>query len=166
MQDDQQQQQSQPTADYVSLSAEIISAYVANNSVSMNDIPALIGNVHQALRTIGEGSTKQAEPEKREPAVNPKKSVTPDFIISLFDGKKYKSLKRHIRTAHDMTPQQYREYWGLSHDYPMVAPNYAKQRSELAKALGLGQLRKSAGGKGAKKASTKSSKKASKKVAA
>jgi predicted transcriptional regulator len=92
--------------------------------------------------------------------------VTPDFIISLFDGKKYKSLKRHIRTAHDMTPQQYREYWGLSYDYPMVAPNYAKQRSELAKALGLGQLRKSAGGKAAKKANTKSSKKASKKVAA
>ena len=162
---DEQQQQSQPTADYVSLSAEIISAYVANNSVSVNDIPALIGNVHQALRTIGEGGSKEAELEKQEPAVNPKKSVTPDFIISLFDGKKYKSLKRHIRTAHDMTPQQYRDYWGLPYDYPMVAPNYAKQRSELAKALGLGQLRKG-GGKAAKKASTKSNKKASKKVAA
>ena len=161
MQDEQQQ-----NVDYIGISADIVSAYVSNNSVQAGDLPTLIGNVHQTLKSIANGSTKQAEPEKREPAVNPKRSVTPDFIISLFDGKKYKSLKRHIRTAHEMTPQQYREYWGLSHDYPMVAPNYAKQRSELAKALGLGQLRKSAGAKAAKKATTKSSKKASKKVAA
>jgi predicted transcriptional regulator len=166
MQDDEQQQAHQATTDYVGLSADIISAYVANNSVSMNDIPALIGNVHQALMTIGEGSIKKAEPEKREPAVNPKKSVTPDYIISLFDGKKFKSLKRHIRITQNMTPQQYREYWGLPHDYPMVAENYARQRSQLAKALGLGQIRKGVGGKSAKKASTKGSKKASKKVAA
>jgi predicted transcriptional regulator len=160
------QDQQQQNVDYIGISADIVSAYVSNNSVQAGELPTLIGNVHEALKSIANGSTKQAEPEKREPAVNPKRSVTPDFIISLFDGKKYKSLKRHIRTAHDMTPQQYREYWGLSYDYPMVAPNYAKQRSELAKALGLGQLRKSAGGKAAKKANTKSSKKASKKVAA
>ena len=150
------QDQQQQNVDYIGISADIVSAYVSNNSVQAGELPTLIGNVHQALKSIANGSTKQAEA----------RSVTPDFIISLFDGKKYKSLKRHIRTAHDMTPQQYREYWGLSHDYPMVAPNYARQRSELAKSLGLGQLRKSAGGKAAKKASTKSSKKASKKVAA
>jgi predicted transcriptional regulator len=160
------QDQQQQNVDHIGISADIVSAYVSNNSVQAGELPTLIGNVVQALKSIANGSTKQAEPEKREPAVNPKRSVTPDFIISLFDGKKYKSLKRHIRTAHDMTPQQYREYWGLSHDYPMVSPNYARQRSELAKSLGLGQLRKSAGGKAAKKANTKSSKRASKKVAA
>ncbi len=97
--------------------------------------------MHEALRSAGTGATTK-EPEKPEPAVNPKKSVTPDHIISLFDGRKYKSLRRHLRTSHNMTPDDYRRFWGLPHDYPMVAPNYAKARSEMAKQIGLGSMRK------------------------
>ena len=125
----------------VQLAADIVSAYVSNNSVRGSELPELIAQVHNALKTVG---TRQAEPqaEKRDPAVPIKKSVQPDYIVSLFDGRKYKSLKRHIRTAHEMTPEQYREYWGLPRDYPMVAPNYAKARSELAKSMGLGQRRR------------------------
>src|SRR3954451_12335632 len=132
---------SEPTlskeSNMIELAANIVSAYVTKNSVRTTDLPELIGSVHAALKSVG----KPTEPEqvKPNPAVSIKKSVTPDFIVSLFDGKKYKSLKRHIRTSHDMTPEQYRAYWGLPHDYPMVAPNYAKARSELAKSMGLGQ---------------------------
>ncbi len=127
------------TPDLTALTAEVVSAYVANNSLRPADIPDLIDSVHRALQ--GLKAPQQAEPEKREPPVSIKKSITPDFLISLEDGKRYKSLKRHLK-GRGLTPEQYREKWGLPRDYPMVAPNYAKQRSDLAKALGLGQLRR------------------------
>jgi predicted transcriptional regulator len=125
--------------DYTTHTADVVSAYVAHNSVRTADLPDLIASVHRALQ--GLSAPLQAEPEKREPPVSIKKSITPDFLISLEDGKQYKSLKRHLK-GRGLTPEQYREKWGLPRDYPMVAPNYAKQRSELAKALGLGQLRR------------------------
>jgi predicted transcriptional regulator len=121
----------------IGLAADIVAAYVSNNSVQSSDLPTLINEVHSALKNAG--APAAPEPARAEPAVSIKKSVTPDHIISLFDGKKYKSLRRHLRTSHNMTPQQYREYWGLAPDYPMVASNYAKARSDLAKSLGLGQ---------------------------
>ena len=125
--------------DFTALTAEVVSAYVANNSIRPADLPDLIASVHRALQ--GLSAPPQAEPEKREPPVSIKKTITPDYLISLEDGKRYKSLKRHL-SGRGLTPEQYREKWGLPRDYPMVAPNYAKQRSELAKALGLGQLRR------------------------
>ncbi len=134
----------------VELAADIVSAYVAKNSVRTADLPELISSIHSALRQAGApAASAQA---KAEPAVSIKKSITGDYIISLFDGRKYKSLKRHLRTHHDMTPEQYRQHWGLPSDYPMVAPNYAKARSELAKNMGLGQKRRKTAGKRAKKA--------------
>ena len=125
--------------DYTSLTADVVSAYVSYNSVRAADLSDLISSVHGALQ--GLSAPQQAEPEKREPPVSIKKSLTPDFLISLEDGRRYKSLKRHLK-GRGLTPEQYREKWGLPRDYPMVAPNYAKQRSEIAKALGLGQLRR------------------------
>jgi predicted transcriptional regulator len=116
-----------------------VSAYVANNSLRSADIPDLIDSVHRALQ--GLSAPPQAEPQKREPPVSIRKSITPDFLISLEDGRCYKSLKRHLK-GRGLTPEQYREKWGLPRDYPMVAPNYAKQRSELARASGLGQSRR------------------------
>ena len=139
-------------SDLIALAADIVSAFVSNNSVATGDLPNLINDVHSALKRVGVPAAP--ERDKPEPAVPIKKSVTPDYIVSLFDGRKYKSLKRHIRTAHDMTPQQYREFWKLAPDYPMVAPNYAKARSELARSMGLGQ--KAAG----RKRSAKRAKKA------
>src|ERR671910_1940325 len=127
------------TPDFNALTAEVVSAYVANNSLRPADIPDLIASVHQALQ--GLSAPPQAEPEKREPPVSIRKSVTPDFLISMEDGRRYKSLKRHL-TGRGLTPEQYREKWGLPSNYPMVAPNYAKQRSELAKTIGLGQIRR------------------------
>ncbi|GLK79681.1 MucR family transcriptional regulator [Methylopila turkensis] len=128
------------TANYIELAADIVSAYVSNNSVPAADLPALIADVHVALSRVSEGD---AEPvaEAPKPAVPVRKSVTPDFIVCLEDGKKFKSLKRHLRTQYDMSPEEYREKWGLPSDYPMVAPNYAAARSELAKKMGLGQQR-------------------------
>ncbi|MHA1158354.1 MAG: MucR family transcriptional regulator, partial [Alphaproteobacteria bacterium] len=105
------------------------------------DLPALIGDVHRALSETHLGLL-EPEPEPLKPAVNPKKSVFPDFIICLEDGKKFKSLKRHLRTHYDLSPEDYREKWGLASDYPMVAPNYAAARSALAKKMGLGQKRR------------------------
>src|SRR5882672_8455579 len=127
-------------ADLVELTAEIISAYVSNNTVVASDLPAIIGDVHEAL---SKASLRlgQTEREELRPAVALKKSVTPDYIVCLEDGKKFKSLKRHLRTHYDLTPEEYRSKWGLAHDYPMVAPNYAKARSALAKEMGLGQKR-------------------------
>ena len=134
------------------LTADIVSAYVAKNSVRPEDLTTLINTVHSALSGVGSGTgAGTAAEEKREPVVSIKKSITPDFLISLFDGKKYKSLKRHLRTSYNMTPEQYREYFGLPRDYPMVAPNYAAARSALAKNMGLGQQRKKNGGKGGRK---------------
>jgi len=127
------------TPDFTALTAEVVSAYVANNSLRPADIPDLIASVHRALQ--GLSAPPQAEPEKREPPVPIRKSITPDFLISLEDGRRYKSLKRHLK-GRGLTPEQYREKWGLPRDYPMVAPNYAKQRSELARAIGLGQIRR------------------------
>ena len=128
-------------ADYIGLAADIVSAYVSNNSVPSGDLPSLINEVHSALTKVGAG-VAEAPAEAPKPAVPVKKSVTPDYVICLDDGKKFKSLKRHLRTQYSMTPEQYREKWGLSPDYPMVAPNYAKARSDLAKEMGLGQQRR------------------------
>src|SRR3954451_1419768 len=128
-------------ADLVELTAEIISAYVSNNTVVASDLPAIIGDVHEALSKASQ-RIGQTEREELRPAVALKKSVTPDYIVCLEDGKKFKSLKRHLRTHYDMTPGQYRQKWGLGPDYPMVAPNYAAARSELAKSMGLGQKRR------------------------
>lgn len=128
-------------ANYIELTAEIVSAYVSNNTVPPGDIPNLINQVHAALaRVSGKSGDTPAEPLK--PAVSVKKSITPEYIVCLEDGKKFKSLKRHLRTQYNMTPEQYRDKWGLSTDYPMVAPNYAAARSQLAKQMGLGQQRR------------------------
>ena len=131
------------TADgsFIQLTAEIVSAYVSNNSVSAADIPALINQVHAALTRVSAGQG-DAPAEPLRPAVPIKKSITPDYLVCLEDGKKFKSLKRHLRTQYNMTPEQYRERWGLAADYPMVAPNYAQARSQLAKQMGLGQQRR------------------------
>jgi predicted transcriptional regulator len=126
---------------FIELTAGIVSAYVSNNTVAAGDIPSLIAQVHSALaRVSGSGSEAPSEPLK--PAVSVKKSITPEYIVCLEDGKKFKSLKRHLRTQYNMTPEQYREKWSLSADYPMVAPNYAAARSQLAKQMGLGQQRR------------------------
>ena len=126
---------------YIQLTANIVSAYVSNNSVASAEIPNLIAQVFSALMRISSGQTAPpAEPLK--PAVAVKRSVTPEYIVCLEDGKKFKSLKRHLRTQYGITPEQYREKWGLPPDYPMVAPNYAAARSQLAKQMGLGQQRR------------------------
>jgi predicted transcriptional regulator len=127
--------------DLVEMAAEIVSAYVSAKQVASQDLPALIRTVYSALQDVSGRSPLAAE-SPREPAVPVKKSVTPDFIICLEDGKKFKSLKRHLRTRYGMTPDESRTKWGLPHDYPMVAPNYAKERSNLAKRMGLGHARR------------------------
>jgi predicted transcriptional regulator len=128
-------------ANFIELTAEIVSAYLSNNTVAAADIPGLIHQVYGALnRVSGMPGDVPAEPLK--PAVSVKKSITPEHIVCLEDGKKFKSLKRHLRTQYNMTPEQYREKWGLGADYPMVAPNYAAARSQLAKQMGLGQQRR------------------------
>lgn len=128
----------------IEMAADIVSAFVSNNSVPVGELPNVIASVHAALMGLSTGSAPAQAEEPKEPAVSVKKSVTPDFIICLEDGKKFKSLKRHLRTAYGLSPDQYRDKWKLPQDYPMVAPNYAKARSELAKAAGLGQQRKKA----------------------
>jgi predicted transcriptional regulator len=125
------------------LVTEIVSAFVSNNSISNKQIPDLITSVHQALMNV-----EEKPPETLKPAVPKKRSVTPDFIVCLEDGKKLKMLKRHIRTSYNLSPKEYRQKWGLPDDYPMVAPKYAAQRSKLAKKIGLGKSRR----KGRKKA--------------
>ncbi len=122
----------------VELTSHIVSAYVSNNSVMADDLPSLIGGVYAAL---GRASSNliQAPKEELKPAVAVKKSLTPEYIICLEDGKKFKSLKRHLRTHYNMSPEEYREKWGLEPGYPMVAPHYAEARSSLAKKMGLGQ---------------------------
>src|SRR5215510_2379640 len=124
--------------DLVGLTAEIISAYVSNNTVVAADLPAIIGDVHEALSKASQ-RIGQSEREELRPAVALKKSVTPDYIVCLEDGKKFKSLKRHLRTHYNLSPEEYREKWGLPADYPMVAPNYSATRSRLAKDNGLGR---------------------------
>lgn len=128
-------------ASYIELTAQIVSAYVSNNSVPSGDLSSLINQVHSALSRVSSGQV-DATSEPLKPAVSVKKSITPDHIVCLEDGKKFKSLKRHLRTQYNMTPEQYRDKWALPPDYPMVAPNYAAARSQLAKQMGLGQQRR------------------------
>ncbi|WP_332810493.1 MucR family transcriptional regulator [Sphingomonas sp.] len=124
----------------ITLTADIVSAHVSNNSVAVNDLPVLIQNVHSALTGLG---SRSEEPEvKQEPAVSVRSSIKPDYIVCLEDGKKLKMLKRHLMTHYQMTPDEYRQKWGLNSDYPMVAPNYAEQRRSLAKKIGLGTKRR------------------------
>ena len=125
------------TAELLALTTDIVSSHVSNNGVPVSELPQLIRQVYATLAALG----KESEPvaDRPEPAVPIRKSVTPDFIICLEDGKKLKMLKRHLRTNYDMTPEEYRAKWGLPPDYPMVAPNYAAQRSAFAKKIGLGK---------------------------
>jgi predicted transcriptional regulator len=134
----------QQAPNYLELAADIVSAFVSNNSVPATDLPSLISNVHHALNTLANGAVQQPAEEQKAPAVPIKKSVQPDYIVCLEDGKRFKSLKRHLRSVYNMSPEQYRAKWGLPASYPMVAPNYAATRSELAKRLGLGQQRRRA----------------------
>ena len=131
----------------VELSADIVSAYVSHNALSASDIPKLIASVHATLTGLGGIIEAEAVVELR-PAVSIKKSITPDYLICLEDGKKFKSLKRHLRTEYDMSPEEYRAKWGLPVDYPMVAPTYSEARSRLAKTIGLGRKPKTPAARG------------------
>ncbi|RUX23372.1 MucR family transcriptional regulator [Mesorhizobium sp. M7A.F.Ca.US.011.01.1.1] len=123
----------------IELTADVVSAFVSNNPVPVGDLPALISQIHAALKGTAGGGAAPDKSGALKPAVPIKKSVTPDYIVSLEDGKKFKSLKRHLATHHNLTPDEYRTRWGLPADYPMVAPNYAAARSALAKTMGLGR---------------------------
>jgi predicted transcriptional regulator len=125
-------------SEVIEMTADIVAAYVGANSVAASDLPSLIQSVHRALSGVAAGADV-TEAAPKEPAVPVKKSITPDHLVCLEDGRKFKSLKRHLRTKYNMSPEDYRAKWGLAKDYPMVAPNYAKARSELAKQMGLGQ---------------------------
>jgi len=127
-----------PDNDLIDLSADIVCAYVSHNALSVNDLPRLISDVHTALRGL-HSPVVAAPAEEQKPAVAVRKSVAPDYIVCLEDGKKFKSLKRHLRTHYNLSPEEYREKWGLPADYPMVAPNYSATRSRLAKDNGLGR---------------------------
>jgi predicted transcriptional regulator len=126
----------------IQLTANIVSAYVSSNTVSSAEMPALISQVYSALMRVSKGAAVAAPAEPLKPAVPIKRSITPEYLVCLEDGKKFKSLKRHLRTQYRMTPDQYRSKWNLPADYPMVAPNYAAARSRLAKQMGLGQQRR------------------------
>jgi predicted transcriptional regulator len=125
----------------IELTADVVAAYVSNNPVPVGELPSLIADVHAALGRVG-STSEQAPVDKQKPGVNPKRSVHDDYIVCVEDGKKFKSLKRHLMTHYGLTPDQYREKWGLEATYPMVAPNYASARSALAKKMGLGRKRK------------------------
>jgi len=129
-------EKTEQSSDLLALTTEIVAAHVSNNSVAVGDLPQLINQVYNSLVNIG--TLPAAPAERPQPAVPVRKSVHPDYIVCLEDGKKLKMLKRHLKTAYNMTPEAYRERWGLATDYPMVAPNYARQRSRLAKEIGLG----------------------------
>ncbi len=126
------------SSEIVELCTDIVSAYVSNNAISQADLPKLIVDVHETLQGLTNARPQEVA-EVRKPAVSVKKSITPDYIICLEDGKKFKSLKRHLRTHYDLSPEEYREKWNLPVDYPMVAPNYAAARSRLAREMGLGR---------------------------
>jgi predicted transcriptional regulator len=128
------------TADLLRLTVEVVSSYVSNNTLTHDELPKLIASTHQALTRLN-AEPLPVEREEQKPATTVKRSVTPDYIVCLEDGKKFKSLKRHLRTHYNLSPEQYREKWGLPHDYPMVAPNYAAARSDLARKMGLGTRR-------------------------
>jgi predicted transcriptional regulator len=125
-------------ADLIELSSEIVAAYVGHNALSAADLPKVIADVYAALKGLGTAPAA-AESEQQKPATTIRRSITPDHLVCLEDGKKFKSLKRHLMTHHQLTPQQYREKWALPVDYPMVAPNYSETRSALAKTSGLGR---------------------------
>ena len=127
------------------LTSEIVSSHLANNQMAAEEIPQLIKNIYGTLANVAE--VPEVVAERPQPAVSIKKSITPDYIVCLEDGKKLKMLKRHLKTSYDMSPDQYRERWGLPSDYPMVAPSYARQRSKLAKEIGLGTTRRNSGRK-------------------
>jgi predicted transcriptional regulator len=131
------------TPDSIELAAEVVAAYISNNPLPKSELPDLILAVHLAVETLGKGPDARPQAAAKTPAVPVGKSITPDYVICLEDGKKYKSLRRHLRLF-DLTPEQYREKWSLPADYPMVAPNYAAKRSALAKKIGLGQKRNKA----------------------
>jgi predicted transcriptional regulator len=128
------------------MTAQVVSAYLGNNTVAATQLPEVIRSVHSSLAELSDGGSDARQPAQR-PAVTVKKSITPDFIICLEDGKKLKMLKRHLRTTYNLTPDEYRAKWGLPVDYPMVAPNYAKQRSQFAKKIGLGRRARTSGRK-------------------
>ena len=123
----------------ITLTSQIVSAFVSKNSVQASDLPALISSVHQSLKSVGQPQASAKAPADLKPAVPVKKSVTPDYIVCLEDGKRCKMLKRHLMSSFGLTPDEYRTKWGLPSDYPLVAPNYAKSRSDLAVKLGLGR---------------------------
>jgi predicted transcriptional regulator len=126
-------------SELLALTAQIVSAHLSHNTVASGELAGLIRDVHGTLAALATGTAPAAPAEKPQPAVPIKKSIHPDYLICLEDGKKLKMLKRHLKSAFNMTPEQYRERWGLPADYPMVAPNYAEKRSELAKKIGLGR---------------------------
>ena len=128
-----------PEADLIELTTDIVAAYVSNNPVPSSELPRLIADIHAAIAAVAGGAAPQQAEEKPVPAISVRKSVTPDFLICLEDGKKFKSLKRHLATHHGLTPDQYRQKWNLPADYPMVAPSYSAARSALAKSMGLGR---------------------------
>jgi len=134
--------------DLVELTADLVSAYVSNNPVPVSDLSALVAQVHHALKSLGATAEETPHQEKPAPAISVRKSVTPDYIVCLEDGKKFKSLKRHLATHHGMTPEDYRARWNLPADYPMVAPAYAAARSQLAKQMGLGRKKQEAAAPG------------------
>ena len=132
-------EKTETSSDLLAYTTDIVSSHVANNTVAMQVLPALIQQVYAALASVG---TALAAKERPTPAISVKKSIQPDYIVCLEDGKKLKMLKRHLKTRYNLTPDEYRERWGLPVDYPMVAPNYAAQRSDLAKKIGLGTTRR------------------------
>jgi predicted transcriptional regulator len=152
-------------SDLVTMTADVVAAYVAQNTLSSAELPGLIQQIHATLQQVASGA-RQVPEQPLTPAVPVKKSVTKDYIICLEDGKRFKSLKRHLRSSFNLSPEEYRKKWGLAYDYPMVAPNYAQTRSELAKSMGLGNLRQkakqaaSSGPRTARKGATKRSAKA------
>jgi predicted transcriptional regulator len=131
---------STPKPEYLELTASIVAAYVTHHTVQQPELPTLIRNVYASLLSAGAEPEATAREEPR-PAISVKRSITPDFLVCLEDGKKFKSLKRHLRSHYNLSPEEYRERWGLPHDYPMVAPKYAEARSQLAKKMGLGTRR-------------------------
>ena len=137
----------------VTLTADIVAAHVSNNNVAVSDIPLIIRSVHEALSGLGTKSAPEAEPQ--QPAVSVRASIKPDYIVCLEDGKKMKMLRRHLATDHGMTPDEYRAKWNLAKDYPMVAPNYAEKRRELAKSIGLGTKGRGGGRKPASRGRVK-----------
>ncbi|MDH3474697.1 MAG: MucR family transcriptional regulator [Rhodospirillales bacterium] len=134
-----------PSAEILRMTSDVVAAYLHNNPLPTGELAGVIQTVHGSLTALNNGGAPESEPQK--PAVSPRRSVLPDYIVCLEDGKKLKMLKRHLRTTYDMTPDEYRAKWGLPADYPMVAPNYAKQRSAFAKKIGLGRGTKGPGKK-------------------